>query len=87
MKYKIIHLSMLFLLLASMVTAQDNESKMSDSQKAQAVKADVYIISSKKKITDSLATARRDTTIADIKKTKRNRCRKHNKKAPETEAF
>jgi hypothetical protein len=52
---------------ASMATAQHDKNKMSDAQKAQAAKADVYVINSKKKIIDSLTTTR-DAIAAQRKK-------------------
>jgi hypothetical protein len=74
-------LIMLFILSASVVTAQnDTSSKMSNTQKAQAAKADVYIINSKKKITDSFTTAFKDTSAA-TKKSKKRTCLKRNKKS------
>jgi len=54
-------LVMLFTLSASIVMAQNDTHKMSDTQKAQAAKADVYIINSKNKITDSFTTTIKDT--------------------------
>ena len=77
MKNKMINLLMLFVFSSGIGMAQNNEHKMSDTQKAQAAKADVYIINSKKKIKDSLTTADKDTTVA--KKPKRNHsdCRAH----------
>ena len=72
---------MLFVLPASVVLAQnDTTHKMSDTQKAQAAKADVYIINSKKKITDSFTTTFKDTT-AVTKKLKKKSCLKRNKKS------
>ena len=45
-----INLLMLFVFSSGIGMAQNNEHKMSDTQKAQAAKADVYIVNSKKKI-------------------------------------
>jgi hypothetical protein len=74
-------LVMLFILPASLVMAQnDTTHKMSDMQKAQAAKADVYIINSKKKITDSFTTTYKDTTTV-TKKSKKHSCLKRNKKS------
>jgi hypothetical protein len=73
-------LIMLFTLFASVVMAQNDTHKMSDTQKAQAAKADVYIINSKKKITDSFTTTLKDTTTA-TKKLKKPSCLKRNKKS------
>ena len=74
-------LIMLFVLSASVVMAQNNTThKMSDTQKAQAAKADVYIINSKKKIKDSFTTTFKDT--AAVTKKLKKQCRlKHNKKS------
>jgi hypothetical protein len=80
MKNKIL-LIMLFVLSASVVMAQnDTTHKMSDTQKAQAAKADVYIINSKKKIKDSFTLTFKDTTTA-TKKSKKKSCLKRNKKS------
>jgi hypothetical protein len=74
-------LVMLFMLFASAVMAQnDTIHKMSGTQKTQAAKADVYIINSKKKITDSFTTTFKDTT-AVTKKLKTQYCLKRNKKS------
>lgn len=74
-------LVMLFVLAASVGMAQnDTTHKMSDTQKAQAAKADVYIINSKKKIKNSLITTFKDTT-AITKKAKKKPSLKHNKKS------
>ncbi len=55
-------LIMLFVLSASVVMAQNDTHKMTDTQKTQDAKADVFIINSKKKITDSFTTTSKDTT-------------------------
>ena len=74
-------LVMLFIFSALAVMAQnDTTHKMSDTQKAQAAKADVYIINSKKKITDSFTTTFKDTSAA-TKKSKKRTCLKRNKKS------
>jgi hypothetical protein len=87
MKNRRLHLSILLLFCWGVVSAQNNEHKneMSDTQKAQAAKADVYIINSKKKITDSLTT-KTDTTAA-TKKSKKKCTPKEIKKAPERGAL
>ena len=72
-------LVMLFTLSASIVMAQNDTHKMSDTQKAQAAKADVYIINSKNKITDSFTTTIKDITAT--KKSKKQSCLKRNKKS------
>ena len=73
-------LAMLFVLAVSVVMAQnDTTHKISDTQKAQAAKADVYIINSKKKIKDSFTTTFKDTTTA-TKKSKKQSCLKQKKK-------
>lgn len=71
-------LVMLFILSASVVMAQNDTRKMSDTQKAQAAKADVYIINSKNKITDSITTTIKDTIAT--KKSRKQSCLKRNKK-------
>jgi hypothetical protein len=72
---------MLFVLAASVGMAQnDSTHKMSDTQKAQAAKADVYIINSKKKIKDSFTTTFKDTTAA-TQQSKKKSCLKRNKKS------
>ena len=78
MRTKSILLAVSFILCATITMAQNDKNKMTDTQKAQAAKADVYIINSKKKITDSLTT-RKDTivTVAPKKKS----CVKPNKKS------
>ena len=73
-------LIILFILSASIAMAQNATRTMSDTQKAQAAKADVYIINSKKKITDSFTTTFKDTAIA-TKKLKKHSCLKRNKKS------
>jgi hypothetical protein len=73
-------LMMLFILSASVVMAQNDTDKMSNAQQAQAAKADVYIINSKKKITDSFTTTFKDTAVV-IKKSKQRSCLKRNKKS------
>ena len=74
-------LIMLFVFSASVTMAQnDTDHKMSDTQKTQAAKADVYIINSKKKIKDSLTTTVKDTTAA-TKKLKKKPCLKRHKKS------
>jgi len=77
MRTKSIFLTVSFILSATITIAQNNKSRMTDSQKAQAAKADVYIINSKKKITDSLTTKKDTTAIAPKKKN----CVKPNKKS------
>jgi hypothetical protein len=59
--------SMLLVLFTNVASAQNDNNKTSNTQKAQTAKADVYIINSKKKIIDSLTT-NRDTTAAKTKK-------------------
>jgi hypothetical protein len=72
---------MFFVLSASVGMAQnDTTLKVNDTQKAQAAKADVYIINSKKKIKDSFTTTFKDTT-AITKKAKKKPSLKHNKKS------
>jgi hypothetical protein len=78
MRNKNLLAAFLILFSTNMTIAQTDKNKMSDTQKIQAAKADVYIIDSKKKITDSLTT-NRDTTAA--KKTKKKSCIKGNKKS------
>jgi hypothetical protein len=57
-------LVMLFVLAASVGMAQnDTTHKISNTQKTQAAKADVYIINSKKKIKDSFTTTFKDTSL------------------------
>lgn len=74
-------LIMLFVLSASVAMAQnDSMHKMTDTQKIQAAKADVYIINSKKKIKDSITTTFKDTTVV-TKKLKKRSCVKRNKKS------
>lgn len=72
---------MLFVLSASVAMAQnDSMHKLTDTQKIQAAKADVYIINSKKKIKDSITTTVKDTAVAE-KKLKKRSCVKRNKKS------
>lgn len=72
---------MLFVLSASVAMAQnDSMHKLTDTQKIQAAKADVYIINSKKKIKDRITTIVKDTTVA-TKKLKKRSCVKRNKKS------
>ncbi len=72
---------MLFVLSASVAMAQnDSMHKMTDTQKIQAAKADVYIINSKKKIKDSSTTTFKDTVMV-TKKLKKRSCVKRNKKS------
>ena len=78
MRTKSIFLAVSFILCATITMAQNDKSKMTDTQKAQAAKADVYIINSKKKITDSLTT-KKDTVVAPAPKKKS--CMKRNKKS------
>ena len=80
MRTKSIFLAVSFILCATITMAQNDKSKMTDTQKAQAAKADVYIINSKKKIiiTDSLTT-KKDTVVASAPKKKS--CMKRNKKS------
>lgn len=73
-------LVMLFIFSASVVMAQNDNHNMSDTQKAQAAKADVYIINSKKKITDSFTTTFKDTTVV-TKKSKQQSSLKRSKKS------
>lgn len=77
MRTKSIFLAVSFILCATITMAQNDKSKMTDTQKAQAAKADVYIINSKKKITDSLTT-KKDTIVTPPKK---KNCVKRNKKS------
>jgi len=77
-------LVMMLLFPAVAIQAQSNEQKMNDTQKAQAAKADVYIINSQKKITDSAAITFKDSTAA-TKPSKKKCCLKRKKKAPVTE--
>lgn len=79
-------LILLFVFSATVVMAQNDVHKMSDSQKAQAAKADVYIINFDKKITDSFTTMVKDTS-AVVKKSKKQSCSKRNKKAPQRELY
>lgn len=74
-------LIMLLILSASAVMAQhDTTDKLSNTQKLEAAKADVYIVDAKKKITDSFTTTLKDTT-AVAKKSKKKPCLKRNKKS------
>ena len=67
MQTKGLAISMLFILSATVAMAQNDKHKMTDTQKAQAAKADVFIVNSKKKIKDSLTT-NRDTSATISKK-------------------
>lgn len=71
-------LALSFMFCATLTKAQNDKHKMTDTQKAQAAKADVYIINSKKKMADSLTT-KRDSTAAMTPKKKS--CAKRNKKS------
>jgi hypothetical protein len=64
---KIFFFSILFLLSANLAMAQMDQHTMTDKQKAQAAKADAYLINSKKKIADSLTAKRKDSTVATEK--------------------
>ena len=81
MKSRRLLASILLLFFSGMAMAQNSTHKneMSDTQKAQGAKADVYIINSKKKIADSLTT-KKDTTSA-TKKSKKKCSNKRNKKS------
>lgn len=79
MKNKIL-LTMLLSLAAAITKAQNNDHKMSDTQKEQAAKADVYIVNSKKKVIDSFTIANKDTTTVK-KKSKKRSCFRHHKKS------
>jgi len=78
MRNKILLVVLLIIFSGNMAIAQNDKNKMSDTQKAQAAKADAYIINYKKKITDSLTT-NKDTTAAV--KTKKKSHVKGNKKS------
>jgi hypothetical protein len=78
MRNKILLVVLLIIFSENMAIAQNDKNKMSNTQKTQAAKADVYIINSKKKITDSLTT-NKDTTAAV--KTKKKSHVKGNKKS------
>jgi len=80
MSGKVLFFSILFLLPASFAMAQNDQHTMTDTQKEQAAKADVYLINSKKKIADSLITTGKDSTVAAEKLKKKNH-RKANKKS------
>jgi hypothetical protein len=67
MKYKWINLAMILAFSTNVVMAQDKTHKMSDTQKMQAAKADVYIINAQKKITGNLTTTQKNITIVDSK--------------------
>jgi hypothetical protein len=73
MRNKSLFIVMLFILFANVAMAQNDKHKMTDTQKAQAAKADVYIINSKKKIADSLTTRKDSTTSKKNKSAKRNK--------------
>lgn len=80
MKNKIL-LTMLLSLAAALTKAQNNDQKMSDTQKEQAAKADVFIVNSKKKIIDSFTVAGKDS-VTTTKKSKNRSCgSKRNKKS------
>ena len=68
----------IFILLAVTAKAQTN-SKITEKQKSDAAKADVFITNSKQKITDSFTTAPKDSTVA-VKKLKKP-CSKRKKKS------
>jgi hypothetical protein len=76
MRNKILFVT-LMMCSGNMAIAQTYKNKMSDTQKTQAAKADVYLINSKRKIIDSLTTSR-DTIAA---KTKKKSSVKGNKKS------
>ena len=78
--------AMFFSLTAIVTKAQNNDHKMSDTQKEQAAKADVFIINSQKKVVDSFTIAGKDS-VTTTKKLKNRPCLKRNKKAPERGAF
>ena len=72
--------AMLLSLAAAVTKAQNNDNKMSDTQKEQAAKADVFIINSKKKVVDSFTIAGKDS-VTTTKKSKNRSCLKRNKKS------
>jgi hypothetical protein len=78
MKYKILP-AMLLMLSATVAMAQNNDHKMTETQKADAAKADVFINNSEKKMTDSFNVTKKDSA-AVIKKSKKRSC-KSNKKS------
>jgi len=73
-------LPVLMMFSVTILNAQSTDNKMSDVQKTQAANADVYIVNSNKKITDSFNTTAKDTT-AVTKKTKKKFWCKRNKKS------
>jgi len=79
MKNKIL-LAILLLLSVTLVKAQNNDHKMTETQRADAAKADVFISNSGKKITDSFTIAKKDSAAA-TKKSKKHSCTKRNKKS------
>ena len=70
---------MLFMLFATVANAQNNDHKMTETQKADAAKADVFITGSNKKIMDSFTVTKKDSATV-IKKSKKRSC-KNNKKS------
>ena len=80
MSNRIFFFSILFLFSANFAMAQNDPHKMTDTQKEQAAKADMYLINSKKKIADSLITTGKDSAVAAEKLKKKND-RKHHKKS------
>ena len=77
MKYKILP-AMLLLLSATVAKAQNNAHTLTETQKADAAKADVFINNSEKKMTDSFTVSKKDST-AVIKKSKKRSCKKNKK--------
>ena len=80
MKNKILF-AMLLTLAGTVAKAQNNDHKMSDTQKEQAAKADVFIINSKKKVIDSFTIAGKDSVTIVKKSKNRSCCSKRNKKS------
>jgi len=77
MKYKILP-ALLCMLFATVARAQTNDHKMTEKQKSDAAKADVFISNSGKKVTDSFTIAEKDSA-AVIKKSKKHTCKKNKK--------
>jgi hypothetical protein len=80
MKKGIMLMSVLFALGGSTAMAQTQKQNVDDAKrKEDAAKADVYIINSQKKLTDSITTKSDSTTIIASGRTKKNcadRCHK-----------
>lgn len=72
---------MLLTLATAASKAQTSDNKMSDTQKEQAAKADVFIVNSKKKVIDSFTVAGKDSATTTKKSKNRSCCSKHNKKS------